>query len=136
MRFSTIFVVLTAGVMALAGAIPETVAKRSITDVQTACTTLINKADTIISELNTCSDNTCTDPLVSELADAINACVTVLGTLPRGSQPGSDAIAGIIANAVTVSLGEFLRSDALYSHTFSENCGWSQLARDQLWQLL
>ena len=117
MRFYTAFVVLTAGVMAFAGAVPETAAKRSIADVQTACTALINKADAIAPKLSSCSDNACTATLVGELVDSIHACNTALGTLSRGSQSGSGTIADTVANAVAVSLDEFLRSDALYSQS-------------------
>ncbi|KAF9780331.1 hypothetical protein BJ322DRAFT_333992 [Thelephora terrestris] len=78
MRFSTIFTVLAAGAMAIAGAVPEIVAKRSTNDIQSAFTTLSNKCDTILPKFTSCSDNDCTTTVVAELVVAIEACTAVV----------------------------------------------------------
>ena len=118
MRFSTISVVLTTGAMIFAGAAVKIPAKRSLTDVLTACVTnLTSEIGTIITELDNCLDNTCTDIFVGELNNALGACDTALGTLPSGSESANGTVADTIANGIIVSLDEFLRSASLYSRT-------------------
>ncbi|KAF9783963.1 hypothetical protein BJ322DRAFT_888143 [Thelephora terrestris] len=84
MRFFTIFTVLAAGAMAIAGAVPEIVAKRSTTDIQNAFSTLSGQCDSILPKFTSCNDNACTTTVVAELVVAIEACTTVL----KGCGPG------------------------------------------------
>ena len=136
MRFSTIFIVFAASATAFAGAIIETPAKRSLVDVNAACTVVLNNTlQTTLPEIVNCFDDTCTSTLIDELTDAIDGCDTALTTLPDGSQSASDSVANTFASVITVSLGEFLRSDALYSCILSEHRDRSQRARDHLQQL-
>ncbi|KAF9649480.1 hypothetical protein BDM02DRAFT_3113693 [Thelephora ganbajun] len=98
MRFSTIFTVLAVGAMAFAGAVPEIVAKRSITDITNAFNDLSNKCDTILSKFDNCWDDTCSDAIVVELVGAIDVCTTSLGGLTGGL--GTPALATVVANVV------------------------------------
>jgi len=98
MRFSTIFTVLTAGVMAFAGAVPEIVAKRSNTDITNAFTDLSHKCDTIIPKYDSCYDDTCSEEITLELVAAIDACTSILGGTYGGL--GTPAVAAVVADAV------------------------------------
>jgi len=105
MRFSTIFTVLAAGAMAFAGAVPEIVAKRSITDVQNTVADLSHKIDTITPKFGNCFDSTCSNEIVLEIVAAVDACTASLGPLSGGT--ATTALVTVVADVVTVSLGEF-----------------------------
>ena len=100
MRFSTIFTVLAAGAMALAGAIPEIVEKRS-TGVLDAFNTLNNQCNTIIPQLGTCTTNGCTSGVIVQLVAAINVCTTALGGCTGGDS--TPELVSIVIEVVTVS---------------------------------
>ena len=91
--------------MAFAGAVPEIVAKRSVTDVQKTFTDLGNKVDIIIPKFDDCYDDTCSDEIVVELVAVIDACTASLGGLSGGI--ATTALVTVVADVVTVSLGEF-----------------------------
>jgi len=113
MRFSTIFTVLTAGAMAFAGAVPEIIAKRSNADIQKAFTDLSKKCDTIIPKFDNCYDDKCSDTIAVELIVAIDACTSTLGGLTGGL--GSSAVANVVAEVTTVSVGELLGLNLAYA---------------------
>ena len=105
MRFSTIFAVLAAGVMAFAGAVPEIVAKRSNDDIIGAFNTLSNKCDTIFPKFGTCGNDQCTKEITAELVAAINVCTGTISSHPGGL--GNVAVANVVVAIIAVSVGEF-----------------------------
>ena len=104
MRFFAIFTVVAAGVMALAGAIPEAAMKRDVATIQNAFSTLENKVDTIMPKFNGCNNDDCTTEVVVELVAVISDCTNVLGSVNGGI--GTLALASVVAEVFTVSFGK------------------------------
>ena len=80
------------------------------------------------------TNNTCAATTVDQIVATFDNCTSALNTFSDGELTGNEIIADGIANAIAVSLGGLLRSDALYSHAFSDNWNRSWRARDQSWQ--
>ena len=104
MRFSTIFTVLAAGVMAFAGAVPEIVAKRSNNDIIGAFNTLSNQCDTILPQYASCGNDQCTQAITAQLVAAINVCTSTLNSHPGGL--ANLAVANVVVDLIVVSVGE------------------------------
>ena len=112
MRFSTVFTVIATGAMAFAAVIPDSVVKRSTTDIQNAFTNLGSQCDTIIPKFNDCSSDDCTNEVVSELVSAINNCKNNLG----GSGGAGDSnLANAVSGVVNVSGGKLLEPHSTHS---------------------
>ena len=105
MRFSTIFTVLAAGVVAFAGAVPEIVAKRSNGDITQAFNTLSQQCDTIFPEFATCGNDQCTKDITAKIVAAIDVCTGTINSHPGGL--ANLAVAKVIVDVMIVSVGEF-----------------------------
>jgi len=105
MRFSTIFTVLAAGVMAFAGAVPEIVAKRSNGDITDAFNTLDSHCDSILPEFGSCGNDQCTNDITVKLTAAIDACTGAINNHPGGL--ANLAVANVIVKVITVRVGKF-----------------------------
>jgi len=99
MRFSTIFTVLAAGVMAFAGAVPEIAAKRSTDDIIGAFHTLSGQCNDIFPKFANCKNDECTKVITAEIVAAVNVCTDTLNNHPGGlSNP---EVANVIVGVVT-----------------------------------
>jgi len=116
MRFSTIFTVLAAGVMAFAGAVPEIVAKRSNEDITGAFNTLRSQCNDIFPKFTNCDNDQCTKEITVEIVAAVNVCTATLNNHPGG-------IANLeVANLIVEVVAEIAAALDLHVNTCGSEC--------------
>ena len=117
MRFSTIFTVIAAGALALAGAVPDMIEKRT-GDITSIFNTLNDQCNDILPQFGDCYDDDCTTSIVADLNVAIKACTSSLGGISGLILLPPPGLVSLVANIVVVSSSKFLELHFTHATVF------------------